>query len=145
MNLHTHKGGVFAIIFDERKRILLCHRNDLDIWNLPGGSIEEGEAPWEAAIRETKEEVGLDIEVEYLSGVYYKPLQNENGFAFVCKIVGGKETLTDEADQIEYFDFDQIPNNTRWKQIERIKDALENTDRKTLLKIQRGGSDKREE
>ena len=40
--------GAFAIIFDGRDEALLCLREDLNIWNLPGGRVERGEAPWEA-------------------------------------------------------------------------------------------------
>ena len=40
--------GVFAIILDDGGRVLLCHRRDQDLWNLPGGGLESGETPWEA-------------------------------------------------------------------------------------------------
>ena len=66
-------GGAFAIICDEKRRVLLCHRRDIDAWNLPGGRVEEGEAPWDAAIRETREEVGLEVEVTRLTGLYWRP------------------------------------------------------------------------
>ncbi len=45
MNHDTFNIGVFAIIFDRKKRILFCHRTDCDLWNLPGGALEKGEAP----------------------------------------------------------------------------------------------------
>jgi len=47
--------GVFAVIFNKKKEILLCHRRDYDLWNLPGGGVEKGESPWQAVARETKE------------------------------------------------------------------------------------------
>ena len=37
--------GVFGIIFDEQKRVLLVHRRDYDLWNLPGGVLENAESP----------------------------------------------------------------------------------------------------
>jgi len=46
------KIGVFAIIFNEKKEVLLCHRRDYDLWNLPGGGLEENESPWDGIIRE---------------------------------------------------------------------------------------------
>lgn len=58
--------GVFAIIFNNQKNVLLCHRPDYNLWNLPGGCMEAGETPWEAVTREVKEEVGLEVEVERL-------------------------------------------------------------------------------
>lgn len=50
------KIGAFAIILDEQGRVLLCHRRDIDAWNLPGGGLLSGEAPWQGVVRETKEE-----------------------------------------------------------------------------------------
>ncbi len=37
--------GAFAIILDSQQRVLLCHRRDIDQWNLPGGGVMSGEAP----------------------------------------------------------------------------------------------------
>ena len=56
--------GAFAIVFDEHRRVLFCHRRDMDLWNLPGGVVERGELPTETAVRETKEETGLDVVIE---------------------------------------------------------------------------------
>lgn len=120
------KVGVFANIFDDREAVLLCHRRDHDLWNLPGGKLEQGEAPWTGVVREVKEETGLEVEVERLAGLYYKPEQGEVVFSFLCKIMNGEITLTEEADQIKYFKFSELPSNTSAKQVERIKDALDN-------------------
>lgn len=129
------KIGAFAVILDKDKRVLLCHRRDQDLWNLPGGGLNESESPWEGAIRETKEETGLDVVIERLSGVYFKPQKNEVVFCFLAKIIGGQLQQTDEADEIKYFSFQELPQNMSQKQIERIKDVLENKN-KPVLKIQ---------
>jgi len=131
--------GVFAIIFDDKNRILFCHRTDHDLWNLPGGRLEKGEAPWKGVIREVKEETGLDVEVDKITGIYSKPKEDDIVIQFVCRITGGKITLNDEADKIKYFTFDDIPSNTVKKHIPRIKDVLDSPD--TLhLKEQYGKS-----
>ena len=131
--------GIFAIIFDSQKRALLCHRRDYDFWNLPGGGLEKGEAPWESVVREVKEETGLDVKPERIVGVYSKPEKDEIVFSFACKITGGNIKLTEEADKIEYFNFNKIPKNTSPKQVARIKDALEENHR-LILKTQKGKS-----
>jgi ADP-ribose pyrophosphatase YjhB (NUDIX family) len=137
---HGYYIGAFAIILDDQDRVLLCHRNDYDLWNLPGGGMHLNEAPWECVVREVKEEVGLDVEVERLAGVYSKRNQDDLVFSFVCRVVGGKLTLTDEADQIDYFSFGEIPKNTSPKQVERIKDVLDDKSKTLIMRVQEGPS-----
>nr|WP_269635094.1 NUDIX domain-containing protein [Mastigocladopsis repens] len=124
--------GVFAVIFDSAKRVLLCHRTDMDLWNLPSGAMEEGETPWVAVVREVEEEVGLVIEVERLLGIYSRPDQNEVAFGFLCGVVGGSLRCSDEADSIEYFEIDQIPRNTNHEQVEALQDAAKQELQATL-------------
>lgn len=131
--------GVFGVIFDDQNKVLLCHRKDYNLWNLPGGALETGEAPWEGVKREVKEETGLDVQVSKLTGVYSKEDKGEIVFAFLCKVVGSEITLNEEADQIQYFEVDKLPPNTVPKQVERIKDALSNASG-VVLKIQTGKS-----
>jgi ADP-ribose pyrophosphatase YjhB (NUDIX family) len=136
---HRLNIGIFAIIFDDKKRILCCHRTDLDLWNLPGGALEKGEAPWEGVKREATEETGLDIEVERLAGIYYTPRQNQIAFSFICSIVGGKLNVNEESDAFKYFVYAEIPENFSPKHRARIKDALENSN-KLIMKVQNGPS-----
>jgi 8-oxo-dGTP diphosphatase len=131
--------GAFGIICDEQDRVLLVHRRDYDLWNLPGGTLEDFESPKNTVIREVKEETGLDVEVLKLLGVYNKENKNDMAFSFLCKVVGGKITLNDEADKIEYFKSDKLPSNTVPKQVERIKDALLNPN-EIIFKTQTGKS-----
>ena len=93
----TWTRGAFAIIRDENGHVLLSHRTDHDIWNLPDGLVEEGELPSEAVIREIREETGLSAVVGRLIGVYGKPGQSELVFAFECSVEGGQLTESAEA------------------------------------------------
>lgn len=103
-------GGVRVVIVDEDRRILMVrqHHEGRDIWMVPGGGIEEGENSIEAAVREAKEETGLDIEV---TGVVWhiEEVSPERGQRFVNymlgEIRGGELTLGsdpefDEAHQV---------------------------------------------
>ena len=116
--------GAFGIIFDDRARVLLCHRRDMDAWNLPGGGVESGELPTEAVVREVREETGLEVVVERLVGVYGKVEKDEIVFAFGCRVVGGQLSTTEEADACAYFDIDGLPPNTLPKHVGRIHDAV---------------------
>jgi mutator protein MutT len=117
--------GAFAIIFNEQNRVLLSHRCDIDLWNLPGGGIEIGELPTEAVVREVKEETGLNVEAERLVGVYGKTQKpDELVFAFKCRIISGEIAQTDEADETAFFEITEIPVNTSPKDIEIIHNAM---------------------
>jgi 8-oxo-dGTP diphosphatase len=116
--------GAFAIIYDDRGRVLMCHRRDMDLWNLPGGGLESGELPTEAVLREVKEETGLEVVVDSLVGVYGKADKDELVFAFLCSVTGGELSATTEASECRYFEIEQIPLNTVPKHVERIQDSL---------------------
>lgn len=131
--------GVFGIIRDKENRVLLCLRNDYNLWNLPGGGLEANESPREGVLREVKEETGLDTEIIRLAGVYSKEGKNEIIFSFECRVIGGKPTLNDEAKDIRYFSLENIPRNTSPHQVERIHDLFEN-ENECIFKTQTGKS-----
>jgi len=132
-------SGAFAIIFDQQGQVLLCHRRDMDAWNLPGGGMEPGELPTECVIREVSEETGLEVDVERLVGVYNKPGRNELIFAFVCRITGGDLCLTAESDANCYYPPKELPPNTLLKHAERIWDALDGTNSRCSVARDRPG------
>jgi len=129
--------GIFGIITNGEDEVLLVHRKDYDLWNLPGGGLEAAEAPWDGVVREVKEETGLDVEVSKLLGVYSKAHKNEIVFSFECKIVSGELTLNKEASDIRYFDKQNLPQNMSPKQVERINDYFQDKNGITM-KVQEG-------
>lgn len=117
--------GAFAVIRSEDGRVLLSHRRDLDLWNLPGGKINVDELPDAAVIREVREETGLDVEVVRLTGVYGRSDGRADVvFTFECRAVGGSLEPTTEADRHEWFHGADLPLNTIPKHVARIRDAL---------------------
>jgi 8-oxo-dGTP pyrophosphatase MutT (NUDIX family) len=59
-----------ALILDGTGRILLMRRSDNGQWCMPGGACEVGESSAATAVRETLEEVCLDVDIDGLIGVY---------------------------------------------------------------------------
>ncbi len=104
-------SGAAAAVFDDAGRVLLIKENyDRRRWGFPGGEVEPGEAPVDAAVREAREETGVEIDVEHLIGIY----RLDNGFAvyvFRCRIVAGEPARPDtgEIDQVRWFAPDEIP------------------------------------
>lgn len=107
-----------CIIFDEQNRLLLQKRSDCEKWGFLGGMVEFGESVGEAAVREVKEESGLDVEITSLYGVYSKYFaEYTNGdkaqpivHLFNAKIIGGERIeQNDETLELKFFDLNDIP------------------------------------
>ena len=65
--------AVTAFVLDDSNRVLLIRRTDNSLWAIPGGAQDFGEYIAQTAVRETKEETGVDIEVTGLVGIYRTP------------------------------------------------------------------------
>ncbi len=104
----------------------------MDRWNLPGGGVLSGETPWQAVVREVQEEVGQEVAVINLLGVYAYPPDNDVIFSFLCTVAGGYVTMSDEADAVGYFSFGELPTTTHAHHLLRVKDALEEPDQVQL-------------
>jgi 8-oxo-dGTP diphosphatase len=124
--------AAYAVIQDERGRVLLTRRSDGDEWVLPGGTVEAGEPPWDAVVREVREESGLEVEVERLVGVYVKKRETDLVFGFAARVVGGELRASDERDALTFFPPGEPPEETSDHDRERIGDALLDADRAAL-------------
>lgn len=116
--------GAFAVVRNETGSVLWVKRRDHDVWNLPGGRSERGEPPWETAVRETKEETGLDVQLSNLTGVYIKPDNNDLILTFTAEVVGGRLTPNEEAAGFDHLAPGEEPGNAMPKQVVRVADAV---------------------
>jgi len=100
-----------AVIFDEAGNILLVKStyNRFHPWGLPGGSLEYGEHPEEAVVREVLEETHLHICIEKLILVNsWTP--DRVGLYYLCRITGGTFSPSDEVSEFAYFSPDDLPD-----------------------------------
>lgn len=116
--------GVNAVVTDEAGRVLLALRDRPPIWNLPGGSVEPGETPWDAAVREVAEEVGLVVRVDRLSGVYDRNPDGDPVLVFTATVLAGEIRASAEAVLVRWFDPAALPEPINPYQPQRIADAV---------------------
>jgi 8-oxo-dGTP diphosphatase len=115
--------GVFAIIMHDG-RVLLARRRDIGWWNLPGGGMERGETVDEALRREVREEIGLEVAIVRLTGVYSKPQKDEVVLTFLCHPAGGEPGASAEISEVGFFPPYALPERTLPKHRERVADAF---------------------
>lgn len=95
---------VDAVITDAHGRVLVMERGTEPFrgsWVLPGGYVDPGETVEQACIREVREELGLDVMLTGLIGIYSEPGRDPRGsvvsIAYRAEVVGGTLTVTAEA------------------------------------------------
>lgn len=125
--------GAFSIILDDENRVLLCKRRDKDLWNLPGGRVEQSESPWEAAIREAQEEINVDIAIEKIISVSFKKEQDDLVFQFLARIEKGVPSVSEESRENAYFGVHDLPENMAPLQKRRVELFFENRDEVRIL------------
>lgn len=114
-----------AVIYEGK--ILLTRREDFEVWCLPSGGVEEGESLAEAAIRETKEESGVQVELTKLVGVYSRlgGMPDVHAVLYAGRPVGGElKTQPGETIDVAYFPFDELPDDIAFGHRKRIYDAV---------------------
>ena len=94
--------------------LLLIHKTDNNLWALPGGGVDVGESVAHAAVRETKEETGFDVEVTGLVGLYTDPghvmayddgeVRQQFSICFTARITGGELRISSESKEVTFVD-----------------------------------------
>ena len=124
-----------VVILDAEGRVLLQKRDDFETWGIPGGRVEIGEDVKTAAIREVKEETGLDVELVRLVGVYSDPQQmtwtypngktvQYVGVCFLGRPSSGELRTCAESIDLAWFKPGELPEPMPGNHRQRIVDAL---------------------
>ena len=108
-----------VVVTDEAGRVLVIHRTDNGNWALPGGALDLGESLTQTAVREVREETGIECEVTGLVGIYTDPrhviLYTSNGEArqefsvlYTARATGGEPTPSDESRDVVWVMRDEL-------------------------------------
>jgi 8-oxo-dGTP diphosphatase len=103
-----------CVILDDYGRILLMHRNreEFSQWELPGGKVESGETAEAAAVREIKEELGVDVRLtKSLGNGEFQTEEKEYRYTwFQAVITAGEADLQEPEtfDDLEYFEIEDL-------------------------------------
>jgi 8-oxo-dGTP diphosphatase len=119
-----HSVSVAAAIVDESGQLLAVRRRDNGHWEPPGGILELHETIPAGLVREVREETGLEVEPQALSGVYKNMRRGIVALVFRCRIIGGEPCPTREAEQVSWLSPDEISNLMDEAYATRLLDAL---------------------
>ena len=113
-----YKGGI----------VLIKRKNEpfKEYYALPGGIVEYGERVEDAAVREVKEETGLECRVKKLVGVYSDPNRDPRGhfvsICFLMEVIGGELKASSDAEDVKVFKLGDLPK-LAFDHEKMIKDA----------------------
>ncbi|MEU1587186.1 NUDIX domain-containing protein [Micromonospora sp. NPDC005710] len=110
--------AVTVFVQDERGRVLLIQRTDNGLWALPGGGQEFGEYIADTAVRETREEAGVEIEVTSVVGIYSNPnhvveysdgeVRQQFSICFRGRYISGRPTPSDESSEVRWIEREEL-------------------------------------
>jgi len=105
--------SVNVVVTNDAGEVLLIRRSDNGNWALPGGAVDLGESLTHAAVRETREETGVDCEITGLSGIYTDPghvilytsdgeARQEFSIVLTGRATGGHLTPSSETSEVRW-------------------------------------------
>lgn len=112
----TPKVDVRGFVLNDKDQILMAKESVDGKWTIPGGWADVGNSPREVAIKEVKEETGLDTEIVRLVAIYDKqrhPHPPEPYYIyklmFHCRVTGGKLQAGFDMQGADWFSLDDLP------------------------------------
>jgi len=133
-------------LFDPGGNILLLRRKDNDKWTMPGGTLDFGESLTHCAVREVREETGLQIRIIDLIGTYTDPhiliaysdgeVRQEFTFVYAAEIESGELKIDDESKEASWVPLmSAVELPLAESQRRRLKDVAEyQNDQQTFLR-----------
>jgi 8-oxo-dGTP pyrophosphatase MutT (NUDIX family) len=101
-----------AVLTNDNGEILLLKRRDNNLWAIPGGGHDIGETIQDTAVREVREETGLEVRITGLVGVYTNPahviaytdgeVRQQFSLCYSTEIIGGQLAIDQESTDLAW-------------------------------------------
>ncbi|MDP8975661.1 MAG: NUDIX domain-containing protein [Actinomycetota bacterium] len=119
-----HSVSVAAAVVRDDGRVLAIQRRDNAHWEPPGGVLELDETIEDGLRREVREETGLEVQVERLTGVYKNMELGVVALVFRCRHADGAPAPTREAAEVAWLDPSEVEARMEPAYAVRMMDAL---------------------
>jgi ADP-ribose pyrophosphatase YjhB (NUDIX family) len=127
-----------SIVTNESGKLLLIQRHDIRTYDVPGGGLDPGELPSEAAVRETFEETGLHVRPSQLLGLYHWPNEPHAylSFYFRCDLLGGALQTSEETPTVAFFPPNRFPRPILPLHRQRLRETLAHGSAQPIMRAQ---------
>lgn len=133
-------------ILNSKRELLMLHRKDNKKWTMPGGTLEFGESMTECALREVKEESGLDVKIKDIIGTYTDPnirvaysdgeVRQEFTIVYYGEALNYDVSLDDESSQFQWVPLGEVISlplaDSQKRRIGDVLSYLENGSRRMI-------------
>ena len=130
------KPAAAVAILNPKREILMLHRRDNRKWTMPGGTMEFGESLTQCALREVREESGLEVTIRDIIGTYTDPdirvaysdgeVRQEFTIVYYGEASGYDVTIDEESSRYQWVPLNQVMDlPLADSQRRRLKDVME--------------------
>lgn len=113
MKMNPRKLAAHAVITDKEGRVLILRSRYAGVWSLPGGGLDRRENLDAAVARECREELGVEVSVDAMTGMYYHANISAYVGIFRCRITGGPLRLSHEHTELRWAPPGELPGRLR--------------------------------